>query len=100
MEEENKTIQTDAPEVAEQAPEQKVVKSRKKVKRSVPAGELFLEGLVHALLALYPVLADEFGADDEGGEMLAVAVEFEMVANHSGLDELLDLVGVHHGFSF
>ena len=59
--------------------------------------EFCLENFVHMLLTLHAIFADEFGADNEGGEMLAVAVEFEMVAVHPGEDELLDLFGMHHG---
>ena len=47
------------------------------------------------LLTLHAVLADEFGADDKGREMLAVAIEFKVFAGHAGKDELFDLFGVH-----
>ena len=58
-------------------------------------GELVLQCLIDALLALDAALAFEFGADDDGVEMLAVAVKFEELAGHAGKDELLDMVGMH-----
>ena len=61
----------------------------------LPGRELFLEGLVHALLPLHAVFPDELGTDHEGLEMLAVAVEREMFAGHAGADEFLDLIGMH-----
>ena len=60
-----------------------------------PGGQLFLQGLVNTLLALHTILADEFAAYDDGLEMLAVTVEFEVVAVHAGEDELLDVFGMH-----
>ena len=61
----------------------------------LPGGELFLEYPIDVLLALYAVLAGEFGADHEGLKMLAVAIESEVLASHAGQDELFDLFGVH-----
>lgn len=57
--------------------------------------QLGLQRLINALLALDAALAGEFVADDGRLEVLAIAVEFEVFANHPGKDELLDLVGVH-----
>ena len=63
----------------------------------LPAGELFLECLVHPLLALDTVFANKFGADHQGLEMLAVAVKREMIAGHAREDEFFDLIGMHLG---
>lgn len=57
--------------------------------------QLVPERLVDTLLALHAVLAGEFGADHEGLEVLAVAIEFQVFAGHAGKDELFDLFGVH-----
>gem|GEM_PF-4657923 len=57
--------------------------------------QLFLERLVHALLALDTILADKLGADDKSLEMLAIAIQFKVVAGHAGEDELLDQFGMH-----
>jgi hypothetical protein len=61
--------------------------------------EFCLEDLVHALLALHAALADEFGADDERLEMLAVAVEFEMFAGMPARMSCLICSGCIMGFS-
>ena len=47
------------------------------------------------LLTLHAVLADEFGANDKGREMLAVAIEFKVVADHAGAYKFFDLFGMH-----
>jgi len=61
----------------------------------LPGGELFLEGLIDALLALDTALADKLGTDNERLEMLAVTVQREMLAGHAGEYEFLDMVGKH-----
>ena len=60
-----------------------------------PGRQFFLQGLVHPLLALDAILANKFAAHDDGLKMLAVTVQFEIVAGHAGQDELLDMFGVH-----
>ena len=62
-----------------------------------PGGQLFLQGLVNTLLALHTILADELATHDDGLEMLAVAIQFEIIAGHAGQDELLDVFGIHLG---
>jgi len=57
--------------------------------------QLFLQGLVHTLLTLHAVLADKLAADNDGLKVLAVAVEFEKIAGHTGQDQLFDSFGVH-----
>lgn len=60
-------------------------------------GQFFLQGFIHALLTLHTVLPDEFATHDDSLEMLAVAIEFEKIAGHTGQDQLLDMFGVHLG---
>ncbi len=59
--------------------------------------KLFLEGLVHPLLALDAILSDKFSADDQRFEMLSIAIQGEMFAGHAGEYEFFDLIGVHIG---
>ena len=60
-----------------------------------PGCELFLEGLVHALLALDAGLSGKLGADDQRFKMLPIAIQGEMFAVHACENELFDLIGVH-----
>ena len=57
--------------------------------------KLFFESLINPLLALDAILANKFATHDDGLKMLAVAVQFEIVAGHAGQDELFDMFGVH-----
>ena len=63
----------------------------------LPGRQFFLQGLIHALLALHTILAHELATDDDGLEMLAVTIQFEIIAGHAGQDELLDMFGIHRG---
>ncbi len=63
----------------------------------LPGGELFLECLVDALLALHAIFADKLGADDQRLEMLAIAVQHKVIAGHACKDEFFDLIGMHLG---
>ena len=63
----------------------------------LPGRQFFLQGLIHALLALHTILAHELATDDDSLEMLAVAIQFEIIAGHAGQDELLDMFGIHRG---
>ena len=49
-------------------------------------------------MLLHPRLAAEFGADDHGFEMMAVAGHFDVVAGELFLDVGLDLFGGDHAF--
>src|SRR5574343_172241 len=62
-----------------------------------PSRQFFLQGLIHALLALHTILADEFAAHNDSLEMLAVAIQFEIITGHAGQNELLDEFRVHRG---
>jgi len=61
------------------------------------ARKLCLERLINTLLALHAVQAGELGADDQRLEVLAVAVEFELLAGHAGTDKLLNMFRIHFG---
>ncbi len=58
--------------------------------------ESLLQYFVHMLLALHAVLAGKLIAHHGRLEMLTIAIELEVLADHAGEDELLDLFGVHH----
>ena len=60
-----------------------------------PGCELFLEGLVHALLALDAALSGKLSADNQRFKMLPIAIQGEMFAVHASEYELFDLIGVH-----
>ena len=54
------------------------------------------KGTVHQLVALDPTEAFERGTDDPRLEMLAIAVDLNLVAGKAGLDRVLDVVwGCH-----
>lgn len=55
------------------------------------------QGLINPLLALHATLSREFAADDDGFEMLAIAIQAEVLAGEAGENELFDLFRMHHG---
>ncbi len=57
--------------------------------------EMRLEQAIDVLLTLDAIFAGKFGADQQRLKMLAIAIEFEMLAGHTGEDELFDLIRVH-----
>ena len=59
------------------------------------AGQLVLYCPINMLLSLDPVQADKLGADNNGHEVLAVAIKGEMFASHTGENEFLDLIRMH-----
>jgi len=61
----------------------------------LPGSELFLEGLIDALLPLDATHPGKFRTNDESLEMLAVAIQGEMLTGHAGENEFFDLIGVH-----
>ena len=61
-----------------------------------PGIQLFLQGLIHALLTLHAVLPDKFLTYYQGLKMLAIAIKFKLFTGHAGKDEFLDMVGMHH----
>jgi len=61
----------------------------------LPTVKVRFQNLVNVLLALHTIFANELGTDQQGLKMLAIAIEFEMLAGHAGEYELLDLIRVH-----
>ena len=59
------------------------------------SGKLGLQRLIDTLLTLHPIFAGKLSADHNRLKMLAVAIEFEIVASEAGVNKFFDLVGMH-----
>ncbi len=57
--------------------------------------EMRLEQTIDVLLTLDTIFSYELGADQQRLEMLAIAIEFQVLAGHASENELFDLIGVH-----